>query len=163
MTGAGSKVVSLETAAELAERWRRQGKSIVLANGAFDLLHVGHLRYLTAARREGDILVVAVNSDQSVRRLKGPGRPIVPQDERLELLGALACVDALVLFDQDTVADVLRVVRPHVHAKGTDYTRESVPERGLVDSWGGRTVICGDPKNHATSDLLARIVGRSRG
>lgn len=152
-----AKLVPLATAAALARGWRRHGRRIVLANGAFDLLHVGHVRYLAAARALGDVLVVAVNSDASVRAIKGPHRPVVPQAERVELLAHLVCVDWIVLFDELTVAEVLRAVRPHVHAKGTDYTADSVPERQVVAEWGGVTAICGDPKDHSTTDLLAAI------
>jgi rfaE bifunctional protein nucleotidyltransferase chain/domain len=157
MTDPASKLVSRAHAADLAEAVRAAGGVVVLANGAFDLLHVGHVRYLAAARGLGDLLIVAVNSDASVRGLKGPGRPILPETERVELLSHLACVDCIVLFDEPTVAEVLRAVRPQVHAKGTDYTPETVPERAIVAEWGGRTAICGDPKDHATTDLLAAI------
>ncbi len=151
------KVIPLARAARLSEDWRRRGRRIVLANGAFDLLHVGHVRYLSAARALGDVLVVAVNSDASVRALKGPPRPLVPEAERLELLAHLTCVDWLVLFDELTVAEVLRAIRPHIHAKGTDYTVTTVPEREIVAAWGGTTAICGDPKDHSTTDFLATI------
>lgn len=154
------KVVSRSQARERAAALRQEGAVIVLANGAFDLLHVGHVRYLAAARALGDVLVVAVNSDASVARLKGPGRPVVPEQERVELLSHLACVDYLVVFDESTVAEVLREIRPHIHAKGTDYTVESVPERAVVAEWGGVTAICGDPKDHATTDLVGEIVRR---
>lgn len=157
MREAASKLVSRERAAALLADERAAGRRIVLANGAFDLLHVGHVRYLAAARALGDILVVAVNSDASVRRLKGPGRPIVGERERIELLSHLDCVDWIVVFDEPTVAAVLRALKPHFHAKGTDYTEETVPERDVVAEWGGRTVICGDPKEHSTTDMLAEI------
>lgn len=157
MIDPGSKVVSRSRAADLAGAARRTGRVVVLANGAFDLLHVGHVRYLAAARDLGDLLIVAVNSDASVRGLKGPDRPILPEAERVELLSHLACVDHIVLFDEPTVAEVLRAVRPQVHAKGTDYTPETVPERVIVAEWGGRTAICGDPKDHATTDLIGEI------
>lgn len=160
MTERPPKVLSLAEAAALAGRLRGQGQTVVVANGAFDLLHVGHVRYLAAARQLGDVLFVAVNSDVSVRNSKGPHRPVVPQDERVEMLGHLVSVDHLVLFEEDTVTEVLRALRPHVHAKGTDYTRENLPERGIVAEWGGRTAICGDPKNHGTSDLVAEILRR---
>jgi rfaE bifunctional protein nucleotidyltransferase chain/domain len=154
------KLLSRAAAARRSTRARQRGKTVVLANGAFDLLHVGHVRYLSAARSLGDLLVVAVNSDESVRALKGPSRPIMPQQERVELLTHIDCVDCIVLFDELTVADVLREIRPDIHAKGTDYTTETVPEREIVTAWGGRTVICGDPKDHATSDLVTEIVRR---
>ncbi len=153
-------MVSLERAVDLAATARHAGKVVVLANGAFDMLHVGHVRYLAAARDLGDLLVVAVNSDASVHASKGPLRPVMPESERVEILAHLDCVDAILLFDEPTVTEVLRAVRPHVHAKGTDYTPESVPERAVVQEWGGRTAICGDPKDHSTTDLVAEILRR---
>ncbi len=157
MTEPAAKLVGLAEAAALAEAARGRGEIVVVANGAFDLLHVGHARYLAAARALGDLLVVAVNSDVSVHTLKGPDRPIVPEAERIELLSHLACVDRIVLFDEPDVGAVLRALRPAIHAKGTDYTPETVPERTIVAEWGGRTAICGDPKDHATTDLIAEI------
>jgi rfaE bifunctional protein nucleotidyltransferase chain/domain len=154
-----SKILSLEELLEAAARERAGGKRIVFANGAFDLLHVGHVRYLEAARREGGWLAVGINSDRSVRRSKGNGRPVLPERERAEIVAALACVDAVVLFDEDSPAALLSELRPQVHAKGTDYTPESVPERDAVASYGGKTAIVGDPKDHATTDLIARIRG----
>lgn len=159
-TKARSKVVSLAEARVLAEGMRAAGKRVVVANGAFDMLHVGHVRYLAAARAAGDVLFVALNSDLSVRGSKGPQRPVVPEDERAEILSHIDCVDWIVLFDEPTVVEVLRSLRPHVHAKGTDYTVETVPERKVVVEWGGETVICGDPKDHATTDLVAEILKR---
>ena len=159
---AEAKLISLEEARVVAAGARAAGRRVVVANGAFDLLHVGHVRYLAAARSAGDMLFVAVNSDASVRAIKGPQRPIVPEGERIELLSHLDCVDWIVLFDEPTVAEVLRALRPHVHAKGTDYTPESVPERAVVAEWGGETAICGDPKEHATTDLVAEILKRFR-
>lgn len=135
---------------------KRNGKAVVFANGCFDLLHVGHVRYLRAARALGDALVVAVNSDRSARGLKGPGRPFTPQEERLEILSALECVDYLLVFDEATVEGVLRRLRPDVHAKGTDYTEETVPERDVVREYGGRIAIVGDPKTRSSSELGAR-------
>jgi rfaE bifunctional protein nucleotidyltransferase chain/domain len=154
-----SKILSLEELLEAAARERAGGKRIVFANGAFDLLHVGHVRYLEAARREGGWLAVGINSDRSVRRSKGNSRPVLPERERAEIVAALACVDAVVLFDEDSPAALLSELRPQVHAKGTDYTPESVPERDAVASYGGKTAIVGDPKDHATTDLIARIRG----
>ncbi|HWC66304.1 MAG TPA: adenylyltransferase/cytidyltransferase family protein [Thermoanaerobaculia bacterium] len=154
-------ILSRRQAADAAEELRREGKTLVFANGAFDLLHVGHVRYLEAARREGDFLLVAVNSDASVRTLKGPERPIVPESERAEIVGALRCVDAVVLFDEPSPAALIEELRPAVHAKGTDYTAESVPERAAVERGGGRVAIVGDPKDHATTDLVARLKGRT--
>lgn len=133
---------------------------MVLANGCFDLLHVGHIRYLEGARQEGDVLVVAINSDRAVRRLKGPGRPLTPQHERAEILSALSCVDYVVIFNDLTVDPLLRQLRPDVHAKGTDYTKETVPERETVLSTGGRIAIVGDPKDHSTRDLLRKVRDR---
>lgn len=152
-----SKILSRTELIEAASRERAGGKRIVFANGAFDLLHVGHVRYLEAARREGSWLAVGINSDRSVRRSKGNGRPVLPERERAEIVAALACVDAVVLFDEDSPAALLSELRPQVHAKGTDYTPESVPERDVVASYGGRTAIVGDPKDHATTDLIDRI------
>jgi rfaE bifunctional protein nucleotidyltransferase chain/domain len=138
---------------------RAEGRSIALANGVFDLLHVGHVRYLQAASQHADRLVVAVNSDASVRRLKGEGRPILGEAARAELVAALRGVHYVVIFDDDTVGPLLTSLRPDVHCKGTDYTVETVPERAIVQSYGGRTAICGDPKDHSTRDLLKRIAG----
>ncbi len=157
------KLRALEELERECREWRERGRTIVLANGAFDMLHVGHLRYLAAARALGDVLVVAVNSDASVRAGKGPLRPIVPEAERLEILSHLEMVDRLVLFESATVGPVLERLRPHIHAKGTDYTEETVPERAIVAAYGGRTVICGDPKNHATTDLIGTILERFGG
>jgi D-glycero-beta-D-manno-heptose 1-phosphate adenylyltransferase len=154
---AASRGLPFEEAARRVDEARGLGRRVVLANGAFDLLHVGHLRYLEGARAEGDFLVVAVNSDASVRRLKGPDRPIFPESERLELVAALGVVDAAFLFGEDSVADILRRLRPHVHAKGTDYTPDTVPERRVAEEVGARTVITGDPKDHASSDILRRL------
>jgi len=153
----GAKILSRAELIGAAQRERAAGRQIVFANGAFDLLHVGHVRYLEAARREGDWLAVGVNSDRSVRSAKGEGRPVLPEGERAEIVSALACVDAVVLFDEDSPAALLSDLRPDVHAKGTDYTASSVPERGVVAAYGGKTVIVGDPKDHATSDLIERI------
>jgi rfaE bifunctional protein nucleotidyltransferase chain/domain len=133
---------------------------VVLANGCFDLIHVGHVRYLSAARGLGDALIVGLNSDASVRRLKGPGRPVIAADERAELIGALASVDLVVVFDEDSAEALIARLRPDVHAKGTDYTEESVPERAAVLAAGGRVAIAGDPKSHATRDLIAAIIAR---
>jgi rfaE bifunctional protein nucleotidyltransferase chain/domain len=153
-------LVTIEEAARRAAEWRARGRRVVLANGCFDLLHVGHVRYLSAARGLGDALVVGLNSDASVRRLKGPGRPVMPADERAELIGALAGVDVVVVFDDDRADGLIARLRPDVHAKGTDYTEESVPERAAVLTAGGRVAIAGDPKSHATRDLIAAIVAR---
>ncbi len=134
--------------------WRSAGDKIILTNGCFDLLHVGHVRYLRAAKQLGGRLVVAVNSDASTRTLKGEGRPRVPGNERVEILAALSDVDAVTLFDAPDVTELIRVLRPDIHAKGTDYTEENVPERDVVIACGGRVAIVGDPKDHSTTDLL---------
>jgi rfaE bifunctional protein nucleotidyltransferase chain/domain len=133
---------------------------VAFANGCFDLLHVGHVRYLESAAREGDILVVAINDDESVRALKGRGRPILPAHDRAELVAALRCVDYVVIFPEPTVGPLLNRLKPDVHCKGTDYTSDSVPERDIVRGYGGRIAIVGDPKDHSTRDLLARIAGK---
>ena len=141
---------------------RQEGRSIAFANGCFDLLHVGHVRYLAAAAQEADELIVAINDDASVRRLKGSGRPILPAADRAELLAALRFVDYVVIFPEPTVGPLLEAIRPDVHCKGTDYTLDSVPEREVVRSYGGRIAIVGDPKDHSTRDLLARIAESPR-
>ena len=152
------RVLGIDELAAEVERLRREGRRIAFANGHFDLLHVGHLRYLKAARAEGDVLVVAINDDASVERLKGPGRPIVPAAERAELLAALEPVDYVTVFSGDTPAPLLARLQPHVHCKGTDYgSAERVPEYEAVRAYGGETRLVGDPKDHATSDLIARV------
>jgi rfaE bifunctional protein nucleotidyltransferase chain/domain len=143
--------------AALAARWRAAGETVTLANGCFDLLHVGHVRYLQGAKALGGKLVVALNSDASVRRLKGAGRPAMPEGERAEVVAALAAVDAVVIFDEPDVRALIRELRPDVQVKGTDYTAESVPERDEVLACGGRVEIVGDPKDHSTSELLERL------
>jgi rfaE bifunctional protein nucleotidyltransferase chain/domain len=142
--------------AEQVRQWRATGEKIILTNGCFDLLHVGHVRYLHAAKLLGGKLVVAVNSDSSARALKGEGRPHVPESERAEILAALEDVDAVTVFDALDVRDLVRVLRPDIHAKGTDYTADNVPERDVVMACGGRVVIVGDPKDHSTTELLRR-------
>ena len=156
------KIVPRAQLAALGERLRREGRRIVFANGCFDLLHVGHVRYLQGARAEGDVLVVAVNSDRAVSGLKGPGRPLLPAEARVELVAALECVDYVVIFDDLTAEGVLRDLRPHVHCKGTDYTAESVPERAVMEELGGTVRIVGDAKNHSTRDILAEIRKHSK-
>ena len=136
---------------------RAVGHTIAFANGCFDLLHVGHVRYLKGAAAKGDRLVVAINDDASVAALKGPGRPILPAADRAELVGGLRGVDYVVVFGDPTVERLLRLLKPDVHCKGTDYTEDTVPERAVVAEYGGRTAIVGDPKDHATRELLARI------
>lgn len=136
---------------------RHPQPKVVFANGCFDLLHVGHLRYLQAARALGDILVVAINGDRSVRKLKGPGRPILNEKERALLIGALSCVDYILIFNELNVIKVLQKLQPAIHAKGTDYTEASVPEGAIVRAYGGAVKIVGDPKNHATRDMIRQI------
>ena len=152
------ELLTLDALCERAAELRRRGLTVSFANGHFDLLHVGHLRYLRAARARADVLVVGVNGDASVERLKGPGRPIVPAAERAELLAALEPVDYVVIFEEDTPERVLRALRPELHCKGTDYgSPEQVPEFAVVSSYGGATELVGDPKDHATRDLIARV------
>jgi D-glycero-beta-D-manno-heptose 1-phosphate adenylyltransferase len=151
------KVVPRADAAALGENLREENLQVVFANGCFDIFHVGHVRYLEGARQQGDVLVVGVNSDRSVRQLKGEGRPLLPENARAELLAAMECVDYVVVFDDLTAEPLLRDLRPDVHCKGTDYTEATVPEREVVRSWGGRVVIVGDPKDHSTRDVLAHI------
>jgi rfaE bifunctional protein nucleotidyltransferase chain/domain len=152
--------VTVAEAGRLAERLRAEGRRIVLANGCFDLLHVGHVRYLAAARQLGDVLFVGINGDAAVTRLKGRGRPLMPAVERAELLGALRFVDHVVVFEDDSADALIRAIRPDVHAKGTDYTADSVPERATVQACGGRVAIVGDPKDHATRDVITDIARR---
>jgi rfaE bifunctional protein nucleotidyltransferase chain/domain len=154
------KVLDLEAARAIAAATRAAGRRLVLANGCFDLLHVGHVRYLAAARALGDVLIVGLNADASVRRLKGPGRPLVPAAERAEMLAALAAVDHVVVFDDDTADRLVALLRPAVHAKGTDYTPESVPERASVRAAGGEVAIAGDAKAHSSRDLIATVLAR---
>lgn len=152
-------VLSRDALAAWVAAERAAGKTIALANGVFDLLHVGHVRYLEGARQEADRLVVAVNADAGVRALKGPDRPVLPEADRAELVAALRCVDAVVVFGEPTVTPLLELLRPDVHCKGTDYTVDTVPERETVRAYGGRTAIVGDPKDHSTRDLLRTIRG----
>ena len=150
-------VISEAELIDAIARERAAGRTIAFANGCFDLLHVGHVRYLEGARREADRLVVAINSDESVRGSKGPSRPVLPEADRAELVAALRAVDYVVIFSEPTVAALLDALKPDVHCKGTDYTVDTVPERETVRAYGGRIAIVGDPKDHSTRDLLARI------
>lgn len=152
-----SKLRTLSELQVLVAADRQAGRSVALANGCFDILHVGHVRYLEASAREADTLVVAINADATVAALKGDGRPILSAEDRAELIGALRCVDHVVVFEEPTVEPLLMALRPDVHCKGTDYTVESVPEREVVTRYGGRTAIVGDPKDHSTRDLLTQI------
>ena len=154
--------MTIDEAARLAERLRGEGKRIVLANGCFDLLHVGHIRYLHDARKLGDVLFLGLNDDASVTRLKGRGRPVMPLDERAEILRALRDVDHVVVFADDTADDLVTRLRPDVHAKGTDYTTDTVPEAATARAVGTRVAIAGDPKSHATRDMIAGIVATFR-
>jgi len=144
---------------ERVEDWRHSGAKIILANGIFDLLHVGHVRYLRGAKALGGKLIVAVNADESVRALKGDGRPVMPGEERAEIVAALADVDAVVVFSEPDVRALIREIRPDIQAKGTDYTEESVPERDTVAECGGRVAIVGDPKDHSTSEIIRSRLG----
>jgi rfaE bifunctional protein nucleotidyltransferase chain/domain len=151
------KILPLQKVLERVEIERAAGRTVALANGVFDLFHVGHVRYLEAARAEADLLVVAVNSDRSARVNKGPGRPFVPERERAEIVAAIGCVDYVVIFDEPQVSALLRALRPEVHAKGTDYTPSTVPERAEVAAYGGRVAIVGDPKGHSASEMLQKL------
>jgi rfaE bifunctional protein nucleotidyltransferase chain/domain len=154
-----SKILERQQLRTCVEQWRRAGERIVLANGNFDLLHVGHVRYLRGAKELGGKLVVAINSDESVQALKGEGRPIMPAEERAEIVAALADVDAVIIFPELDVRGLIREIRPDVQAKGTDYTAESVPERDAVAEYGGRVAIVGDPKDHSTSEIIRSRLG----
>lgn len=156
----GRKIKTIEELKAIALRERAAGRILVFANGCFDLLHAGHVRYLQHARKLGDRLVVGINSDASVRRLKGKGRPLQPESDRAEILASLDCVDYVLVFGDPTVDAILNVLRPDIHAKGTDYTPDSVPERETVQAYGGRVAICGDAKDHATRDLIQTIVAK---
>jgi rfaE bifunctional protein nucleotidyltransferase chain/domain len=151
-----SKILTREALKNRAAEWRAAGEAITLANGCFDLLHVGHVRYLHAAKALGGRLIVAVNSDDSVRALKGDGRPLMPADERAEILSAIEDVDAVVIFPEPDVRALIREIRPNIQAKGTDYRADNVPERDLIAEYGGRVEIVGDPKDHSASEIIRR-------
>ena len=153
------KIVSRGELQQRVADWRLAGERGTLANGCFDLLHVGHVRYLHAARELGGKLIVAVNADASVRALKGEGRPVMPAEERAEILASIEDVDAVVVFPENDVRAIIREIRPDFHAKGTDYTAESVPERAEVEACGGRVVIVGDPKNHSATEIIRSRLG----
>lgn len=159
MREAASKIAPLEAVRGRLAEPRNAGRTVALANGCFDVLHVGHVRYLEGARAEADVLVVGVNGDGSVRRLKGEGRPVMPAEDRALLVAALRAVDHVVVFEEDDVTRLLLELRPDVHCKGTDFTADTVPERDVVRSYGGRVAIVGDRKDHDTRRLLARIRG----
>ena len=156
------RVVSYAELTRLVAADQDSGRTVALANGCFDLLHVGHVRYLYGAADQADRLIVAVNSDEMVKTLKGSGQPILPSNERAELVAALAMVDYVIIFSTPTVAELLGELRPDVHCKGTDYTVDNVPERTIVREYGGRTVIVGDPKEHSTKSILNRVAERLR-
>jgi D-glycero-beta-D-manno-heptose 1-phosphate adenylyltransferase len=156
---AKGKIVNRQQLRQRVADWRRAGDSITLANGGFDLLHVGHVRYLRSAKELGGRLIVAINSDESVRALKGEGRPVTPAEERAEILAALADVDAVVIFPEPDVRQLIREIRPDVQAKGTDYTAATVPEHDVVVECGGRVEIVGDPKNHSASEIIRTRLG----
>jgi rfaE bifunctional protein nucleotidyltransferase chain/domain len=162
-TPTNSKIVDRQELRQRVADWRRAGDSITLANGCFDLLHVGHVRYLHAAKQLGGRLIVATNSDDSVRALKGEDRPLMPAEERAEILAALADVDAVVIFSEPDVRALVREIRPDVQAKGTDYTSATVPERDVVIECGGRVEIVGDPKNHSASEIIRTRLGPRSG
>lgn len=157
MNESAAKIFSREALRKQVDKWRRAGEPIVLANGCFDLLHVGHVRYLRGAKALGGKLIVAMNSDASVRHIKGEGRPFMAEQERAEIVAALADVDAIVIFHEPDVGALIREIRPDVQAKGTDYTLDTVPERDEVLAYGGRVEIVGDPKGHSTTEMLARL------
>lgn len=154
-----SRILNREKLLAHVQEARTSGARVILANGCFDVLHVGHVRYLAGARELGDVLVVGINSDAQVERLKGEGRPIMPAAERAEIVAALESVTYVTIFDEPTVEQLLLTLKPDVHAKGTDYTEETVPERAVVRSYGGRVAIVGDPKDHSTSEILTRLGG----
>lgn len=152
------RVIDRSKLIERVKAAREKGLRVVFANGCFDVLHLGHVRYLEGAKSLGDLLVVGVNSDEQVSKQKGAGRPILPAHERAELVASLEAVDLVTIFDEPTVEELLLALRPDVHAKGTDYTVDTVPEREVVKSFGGQVAIVGDPKDHSTSDMIARLM-----
>ncbi len=162
MNAPTNKIFPRDGLCHQVEAWRRAGEQIVLANGCFDLLHVGHVRYLRGAKALGGKLIVAMNSDASVQQIKGGGRPFMAAEERAEIVAALADVDAIVIFDEPDVRALIRELRPDIQAKGTDYTRDNVPEREEVLAYGGRVEIVGDPKDHSTTEMLAQLRNRGR-
>ena len=159
---ARNKIVPRDQLAEMAKKWRAQGEKIILTNGCFDLLHVGHVRYLRGAKELGGKVVVALNSDSSARALKGEGRPYTSEEERAEILAGLHDVDAVVIFPEKDVSSIIRELRPDIHAKGTDYSETSVPEGALIRELGGRVAIVGDPKNHSSTDLITKLRERRK-
>ena len=162
MSTSDNKILNRDQLRERVAEWRRSGEPVTLANGCFDLLHVGHVRYLHAAKQLGGRLVVAINADESVRALKGEGRPLMPDAERAEILAALADVDAVVIFPERDVRALIREIKPDIQAKGTDYTADSVPERDAVREYGGQVKIVGDPKDHSASEIIRSRLGPPR-
>jgi rfaE bifunctional protein nucleotidyltransferase chain/domain len=152
-----ARIVGRQDLISIAAEQKSAGRRIVLANGCFDLFHVGHIRYLQGAKAAGDFLIVAVNADDQVIKQKGEGRPFMPENERAEIVAALRCVDLVTIFPEPTVTEVIRAIKPDFHAKGTDYTADSVPEKDIVAEVGGKVIIVGDPKDHSSSDMLRRI------
>jgi len=162
MTNARSApILSRDELANFAEQARGVGEKLILANGCFDLIHAGHVRYLAGAKALGGKLLVAVNSDKQVRGLKGDGRPLMSETERAEIIAAFRFVDAVTIFDEPTVEEIIRLIRPDFHAKGTDYTTDSVPEREIIREFGGQVAIVGDPKDHSSTELLAAVKQRA--
>ncbi len=159
MTPSGARTVDRPRLQEAIAAARKAGRRIVFANGCFDVLHVGHVRYLAGAKALGDVLIVAINSDTQARRLKGEGRPLMPQDERAEIVASLEAVDFVTIFEEPTVTELLLALKPDIHAKGTDYTEDTVPERDVVRSYGGRVAIAGDPKDHSSSEMIEKVSG----
>ena len=157
MTSTSAPILDREALVERIKTARANGASVVLANGCFDVLHVGHVRYLEAAKALGDLLIVGINSDEQTRRLKGAGRPLLPQEQRAEIISSIEAVDFVTIFEEPTVEQLLLALRPDIHAKGTDYTEDSVPERDVVRSFGGRVAIVGDPKSHSSSQMIERL------
>jgi D-glycero-beta-D-manno-heptose 1-phosphate adenylyltransferase len=160
MRVAAARIVGEDELLRRVEEARREGRTVAFANGCFDILHVGHLRYLEGAAAQGDLLVVGVNADESVRNLKGEGRPLMPAEERSELIASLVWPDYVIVFDEPSPLSLIRRLRPEVHCKGTDYSEESVPEGEAVKSYGGRVAIVGDPKDHSTSELIEKVRSR---
>lgn len=157
MNSESATILRREQLIEKVSELRRQNVKIVLANGCFDLFHVGHIRYLSGAKELGDFLIVGINSDEQVKKLKGENRPFMPENERAEIVSALRCVDFVTIFDEPTVEQLIRAIRPDFHAKGTDYTTETVPEREIVRECGGQTAIVGDPKDHSSTELILKV------
>lgn len=153
-------ILDRESLIDAVRAERSYGRSIVLANGCFDLFHVGHIRYLQGAKAVGDMLIVGINSDRQTRELKGPNRPYMPENERAEIVASMQCVDLITIFDEPTVEELMRSIRPDYHAKGTDYTTDSVPEREIMRELGGQVIIVGDPKDHSSTDLIGTVRDR---